>query len=174
MLVDRLDLDRESEHDIHDVYARSTEWPLSLTTLNVARIYIDRLYRLRRFDQALDVCEACIGRAPEFLLGDPGQLLPMAEFAHDAGRDHLAVALVRDAAARYGQYIDPVSTRLFEARLMWERLERPDEARSIVRALLAEVTADRRGEVLRIARLMATEGLGAGLGPADIQRPCGP
>ena len=41
--------------------------------------------------------------------------------------------------------------------MMWERLDRPDEGRSILREPLAEVTSDRPGEVLGVTRLLATE-----------------
>lgn len=158
MLVDGFDTDIESEHGIRDVHKSSRQWPLSPTTLNIARIYVDGLCRRRRFDQALDVCEACLRGAPEFVLGDPAQVLTLAEFARQSQRHTVALALVRDVGRRYAGHVDPVSAQLLEARLMWEDLDRPDDARSILRELLAEVNADRRPEVLRIARLLAAEG----------------
>jgi tetratricopeptide (TPR) repeat protein len=126
-------------------------WRKSYFTLCYARHYITYLLAQNQHKEALDVCEACFEFAPEFILANSLDVIPLAKIAERQGRYPLACSLVRDADERYGDALDVTNAGLIEARILAHHLAQPTAAKEIVTRLLKVGERERRPEVQEVA-----------------------
>ena len=108
----------ENEDVLSYVFETILAWRKSYFTLCYARHYIAYLLARKGFKEALNICEACFEFAPEFVLANPLDVIPLAKMAEKQGRYALAHSLVRDAEGRYGDGLDVTTACLMEARLV--------------------------------------------------------
>jgi membrane associated rhomboid family serine protease len=126
----------ENEDVLSYVFETVLAWRKSYFTLCYARHYITYLLARKEYKEALKVCEACFAFAPEFVLANPLDVIPLAKMAEKQGRYALAHSLVRDAEERYGDGLDVMTAGLMEARLLAHHLDQPAAAKKIVQGLL--------------------------------------
>ena len=141
----------ENEDVLKYVFESILSWRRTYFTLCYARHYISFLLARSEQKQALDVCETCFQFAPEFILADPLDVIPLAKAAEKQQRFALAYSLVRDAEERYKDGLDLTSAGLIEARLLAHHLENRPAAKEIIGRLLDLDQPDRRSEILAIA-----------------------
>ena len=137
------------------VFEAVLTWRKSLFTLCYARHYITYLLAQNRHKKALDVCGACFEFAPQFVLTNPLDVIPLAKIAERQGRYTLAHSLVRDAEERYGDGLDVTNASLLEARILAQYLEQPTAAKEIIGRLLEVCDPARRSDVLAVATTIA-------------------
>ena len=141
----------ESEHVLKYVFETVLTWRITYFTLCYARHYISYLLARNEQKKVLNICETCFEFAPEFILANPLDVIPLAQAAEKQQRYALACSLVRDAEERYGDGLDVTGAGLMEARLLAHHLEQPSAAKEIIQRLLDLGEPDRKGDLLAIA-----------------------
>jgi membrane associated rhomboid family serine protease len=145
----------ENEDVLSYVFETVLAWRKTYFTLCYARHYISFLLARNERKQVLGVCETCFQFAPEFVLANPLDVIPLAKLAEKQQRYALAHSLVQDAEERYGNGLDVTSAALMEARLLVCHLDKPTAAKKIIHELLDNGEHGRRNEVLAIASTFA-------------------
>jgi membrane associated rhomboid family serine protease len=145
----------ESEDVLRYVFETVLTWRKSYFTLNYARHYISYLLARNAHKEVLNICEICFEFAPEFILANPLDVIPLAKIAEKQQRYTLAHSLVQDAQERYGDGLDVTTANLMEVRLLAQHLEQPNAAKEIVRRLLDSSEPGRRGDVLAVANTIS-------------------
>lgn len=107
----------------------------STAALQHAREFIAKLANEKRMFQALDLCEQCLARDPEFTLQDSTQIHDLASAAHMAKRHKLALDLMRRFDKRYPNHPHIPSIYLLSARILGDHYQRREEALKILRGL---------------------------------------
>jgi hypothetical protein len=145
----------ESEETLRMIFDEVWKWTRSIFTLNFARYYISYLLARGNKKEALNVCERCFTFAPEFLLAEPLDVMPLARLAQDQQRFGLVYSLVHNAEDRYGRAINVTDATLLEVEILAYHLERPQEANAILESLKHHVDLPRRREVLALQAAIA-------------------
>ena len=153
-LVTRFDAFGDTVDTWSKIYAAAQAWGPGRFVQCCARVYIERLCQHRRSREALEVCGDCLQHDPEFALGDPALLVPLADDAVDMNRQTLALQLVRKAASRYPGWANAFAARLLEARLCLEHAGDPAQAKNIIAALLADPQTAQNRQVNAMAKLL--------------------
>lgn len=118
----------ENEDVLEYVFEAVLTWRKSYFTLCYARYYVTYLLAQNQHKTALDVCDACFEFAPEFVLANPLDVIPLAKMAERQGRYALAHSLVRDSEERYDNGLDVGTASVMEARLLALHLQQPSAA----------------------------------------------
>lgn len=151
MLVEGIREYGENKDVLSYVFETVLAWRKSYFTLCYARYYITYLLACSAHKEALNICETCFAFAPEFVLENPLDVIPLAKLAERQRRFALAYSLVRDPGERYKDGLDVTTAALMEARLLAHHLEQPRAAKEILRRLLEMGDQPRRSDVLEIA-----------------------
>jgi tetratricopeptide (TPR) repeat protein len=138
----------ENRDVLQYVFETVLTWRKSYFTCCFARHYVTYLLARSAHKEALNICETCFEFAPEFLLANPLDVIPLAKIAEKQQRYATAHSLVRNARERYGDGLDLTGAGLMEARLLAEHLEQRSAAKEIVQVLLDCGDPGRRDEVL--------------------------
>ena len=145
----------ESEEVLKDVFGASLRWTRSLFTLNLARHLITYFLARGKRKEALNVCETCFTFAPEFILAQPLDVMPLAHLAFQQQRHQLAYSLVHNSEDRYGDALNTTDAKLFEAKILVNYLDRPDDAHSVLESLKRDGDSHRKSEVLALDSAIA-------------------
>ena len=155
LLIDRLHEFGGNLELYTDVYNRLSKWPPNRLTMNFARIYITELVTYKFYSRALDVCKACYDITPEFRLGDPTQVLPLAQLAKDKNLYELAYALLKEFDVRYPGNGGSIQAHFIAVQLLWEHLSEPEQARRLLTELLQHRTHPLHKKIVIYASLMS-------------------
>lgn len=131
-----------------------SSWRHSRFRSCVARALVDRLCEVHRYTESLTVVDEALQQDERFVLGDPSHLPDLAEAAMEVGRYKLAFTLVRDSAQRYPQWQGGIDAQLMEARLLFEHLSKPVEARAILENLLRDSRYSSNRRLISLADAM--------------------
>ena len=112
------------------------QWRPSRFQDNVYRYYIDRCFCKGRLAAALTSCKSAFSANPNFLIGDPSQLLSLITAAEESGHYELALNLADQVFKRYPNLAEALAIALTEVRLLAGPLMRETEAAERVRSLL--------------------------------------
>jgi len=132
MLVEGIREYGENEDVLSYVFETVLAWRKSYFTLCYARHYITCLLARKDYKEVLNVCEACFEFAPEFVLANPLDVIPLAKMAEKQGRYALEHSLVQNAEGRYGNGLDVATAALMEVRLLARHLEHPSAANAVI------------------------------------------
>jgi len=132
MLVEGIREYGENEDVLSYVFETVLAWRKSYFTLCYARHYITCLLARKDYKLVLNVCEACFEFAPEFVLANPLDVIPLAKMAEKQGRYALEHSLVQNAEGRYGNGLDVATAALMEVRLLARHLEHPSAANAVI------------------------------------------
>lgn len=151
MLLEGIREHGESEDTLRYVFDTIQTWRITLFTLRFARYYIDYLLARGKHKEALNVCDTCYQLAPEFVLEQPLDVIPLAKAAEKQQRYALAYALVHDCEERYGQTLDITGAQLMEARLLACHLDQPEAAHEVIKRLLDAGDPRREADIMALA-----------------------
>lgn len=154
LILGDYDIQSASIEVYQDLFQSIKSWGNSVTLLCVGRLLVNLLIDQRKYARALVYIEMCQQVTEEFVLANPDNVLLMASMARDNKQYQLAWLLVRDANARYGEYINTAQCALLEIELLWQDLHMVQQARARMKELLAAAEGDFKRNLLKLAILM--------------------
>lgn len=154
LMLEEYDFQHVSVEIYEEQFDRMLEWGASRAVLCMGRVCIGLLVNKKLYKRAIVIEEQCRAITENFVLADPQEVLLLAWGAINLQKYETAYNLIHDAEQRYGTYIDIPRCQLLKVELLWRHLEQLDEARSLMKALLAEVKNPYREEILVLAKSM--------------------
>lgn len=125
--------------DIYDeLFEESLKWRHGRATLCLGRLNITLLLKAGLTTRALEVVKQCQALSTEFVLASQKQNGPLLKVAMEKREYQTAYLLLHKAAERYGEGVDACRYRFMEAQLLVKHLQRYDEAKLLIKRMVAE------------------------------------
>jgi tetratricopeptide (TPR) repeat protein len=146
----------EDKLDVHqNLFERVSLWETKKVALAHGQYYLNLLFQKKQFAKALAIYQACITINAQFELKNPSQILPLAKQAYQEKQYSFALSLLQDFHSRYPEHPNSVEAKLLIAKLLGERFERFDEAKTIMAQLLENQTHRLYPEIKKQAKFLA-------------------
>lgn len=137
---------------LQQVFERVFDWGKSATLLCTGRMLIEIMIASNQYAKAIEVLKKCQSVSTGFILADPDMSSLLVRYAIELKEYEAAYNLVHDAATRYHQCVDVTVMQLREAELCFMYLAKPENARKILKQLLASDNKPYKSEVLDLAK----------------------
>ncbi len=127
----------EDKLDSHQrFFERVSLWETKKVALVHGQYYLRLLNRKKQLAKAFAIYQACLTLNSQFKVKNPYQILPLAKQASQEKQYSLALSLLQDILSRYPEHPDSIELKLLMAKLLGERFERFEEAKTIMAELL--------------------------------------
>lgn len=154
LLITDFERYRQDYQLLQQLFDTITSWGKSRTQLCAGRLLIDVLINASQYARAVAVIKACQHTAPDFVLADPGMTLLLVRYAVDMHETDVAYYLLHDAERRYHKSVDVTAMQIREAELCLIQLNKTEQARDIVKKLLAKTDSSYKSQILALAKLI--------------------
>ena len=108
----------------------------------------------KQYKRIIPVLQRCQSITDEFILANPDDVLLLAHPLIDLQQYEAASCLIHNAEKHYGKYINATQCQLLEVKLLWQHLERHDEAHKIINNLLINPPEAYKNQILELAKNM--------------------
>jgi len=106
LMLKDYDIQSGSVEIFEQLFKRARDWGGSPMLMCLGRTVINLLFAQRKYARALVYVEQCQQFTEDFVLADPDNVLLLANIAKDNHQYKVALRLVNNGSARYGEYID--------------------------------------------------------------------
>ena len=103
--------------------------------------------------EALRLTKRCLDIQEDFVLSESAEALTLTQYAMELQQYPLALRIIRGADLRYGEYIDLIYSQLLEARLLLLHLDNRDEAKTVLKKLVAKKPITYRKEIAALIQI---------------------
>jgi len=148
LLLDNYELYFPQPEIYEEEFQRVSEWGDSRTLLCLGRICIGLLLERKLYKRIIPILKRCQSVSNDFVLADPGEVMLLAHTLIDLQQYELAQHLLRNVDQRYGEYIDATLCKILEAKILWQYLQREEQARQLVNHLLLKPATNYKKEIL--------------------------
>lgn len=140
LLVEKYDLFAESFEIYIELFTSIGEWKKKRVYFCAGRLIVDLLVEKKKVGKLTSVLKHCLEEDPDFVLGDPDDLLFVTKQLIESHEYNLAYQLIHNAEEKYGEYINTSDCLLLEAKILWEHLDREADAIALLSTELGTAT----------------------------------
>ena len=154
-LLQKYDLFASSPEIYLDLFHEIGQWKKKRVYFCTARLVIDLLVETKKYGLLPNVIKPCLEEDPDFVIGDPKDLLIVVNQLVSFHEYNLAYQIVKDAEKKYAKHVNLIECSLLEARILWEYLEQPDTAKEILQSRIDKVGTDDKNKLQDFLRLIS-------------------
>ena len=138
---------------LEKLFESISHWGKSRSLLCTGRLLIELLISKNQHVRAINIVKECQRITPAFVLADAGMSLLLVRYAIEIHEINVAYHLLHDAEHRYDSTVDITAMRIKEAELCLMYLDKPEQAKAIVKQLLSLKDVKYKTEIMALAKL---------------------
>ncbi len=154
-LLEKYDLFANSPEIYIDLFHEIGQWKKKRVYFCTARLIIDLLIENKKYGLLAEVIKSVLEEDPDFVIGDPKDLLIIINQLISFHEYKIAYQLVKDAEKKYNSHVNLVECSLLEARILWDHLDQADKAKEILQSRIDKVDTDDKNKLQDFLRLIS-------------------
>ncbi len=132
LLIEPYDTYEDSPEIYIELFNQIGEWKKKRVYLCAGRLVIDLLVDKKQYGNISNVLKSCLEVEPDFSLSDPDDLIFIVNYLINTHEYKQAYNLITNAHVKYGEEINKCDCILLEAKILWEYLDRIEDAKSLI------------------------------------------
>jgi len=144
---------KNSKEIYEELFQEMEKWKKCRALMCLGRLVISLSLEQNNNKEALRLTKRCLDIQEDFVLSESSEALTLTQYAMELQQYPLALRIIRGADLRYGEYIDLIYSQLLEARLLLLHLDNRDEAKTVLKKLVAKKPITYRKEIAALIQI---------------------
>lgn len=133
LLIEPYEIYEDSPEIYIELFNQIGEWKKKRVYLCAGRLAIDLLVDKKQYRNISGILKSCLEVDPDFVLADPDDLIFIVNYLINTHESELAYKLIYNAKEKYGIAINECDCVLLGAKILWEHLDRTEDAQDLIR-----------------------------------------